>query len=343
MAKSEDFSTICRNIEAHSFAPVYLLHGDENYFIDRITALLLDCVLTEEEKDFNLSQFFGADVDNLGLVVSACRRYPMMSDHQLVLLREAQMLKQNAELTKFEQLEAYLEHPLESTVLVIAMKGKKADARSRWVKLIQEKGGVVFESKRVPDYELMKFLPGFLQNTGLQFEANAIQMLADYIGSDLSRLMSEIEKLRLNLTSNKVTADMVAQHIGISKEFNSFELVNAVAVKDFRKCEIIRRYFAQNPKANPIQVTLSVLFTFFTNLMLAHYTPDKSVNGLMSGVGMNYGQAKVMVEAVKRYNAWKAMQNISLIREYDARQKGARGAALPDDEALQELLYKLMH
>lgn len=343
MAKSEDFSTICADIQAGKFAPVYLLHGEEGYFIDRITELLLDRVLTDEEKDFNLTQVYGADVQNLGDVVSTCRRYPMMAERQLVLLREAQVLKQNVELTKLEQLEAYLSHPLESTVFVITYKGKKVDARSRWVKQIQECGGVVFESKRIPDYELGKFLPGFLKTTGLQFEDSAIQMLADYIGSDLARLSSEIDKLKLNLQGNRVTCDLVATHIGISKEFNPFELVNAVAIKDFHKCELIRRYFAQNPKNNPIQVTISVLFSFFTNVMLAHYAQDKSVNGLMKEVGMNYPQAKIMVDALKRYNAWAAMRNISILRDYDARQKGARGVTVPDDEALQELLYKLMH
>ncbi|MCR5395001.1 MAG: DNA polymerase III subunit delta [Bacteroidales bacterium] len=343
MAKSDDFNTIRANIEAGTFAPVYLLHGDEGYFIDRITDMLLDRVLTAEERDFNLFQYYAADVENLGEVVSACRRYPMFGERQLVLLREAQMLKQNVTLTKYEQLEAYLAHPLESTVFVITMKGKKADSRARWVKQIQAAGGVVFESKRVPDYELPKFLPGFLRETGMTFEPDAIQMLADYIGSDLARLMSEMDKLRLSIGNHPVTTAAIAQHIGISKEFNPFELVNAVAVKDFKRCEIIRRYFAQNPKDNPIQITLSVLFTFFSNLMLAHYAQDKSLNGLMREVGMSYPQAKVMVEALRRYNAWKAMSAISLIREYDAQQKGARNAVMPDDEALKELLYKLMH
>ena len=343
MAKSDDFNSIRANIEAGNFAPVYLLHGDEGYFIDKITDMLLDRVLTADERDFNLFQYFSADVENLGEVVSVCRRYPMFGERQLVLLREAQMLKQNVSLTKYEQLEAYLAHPLQSTIFVITMKGKKADSRARWVKQIQEAGGVVFESKRVPDYELTKFLPGFLKETGMKFEPDAIQMLADYIGSDLSRLMSEVDKLRLSAGGHAVTSALVAKHIGISKEFNPFELVNAVAIKDFKKCELIRRYFAQNPKDNPIQVTLSVLFTFFSNLMLSHYATDKSVNGLMREVGMNFPQAKTMVEAMRRYNAWKAMSNISLIREYDAQQKGAREAFMPDDEALKELLYLLMH
>ncbi len=343
MAKTADFSTIKKEIESGKFAPIYLLYGDENYFIDRITDLLLERVLTDEEKDFNLTQMYGADITNLGDVVSTCRRYPMMAEHQLVILREAQVLRQNAELTKYEQLEAYTSHPLSSTVFVITMKGKKPDARQKWVKQIQEAGGVLFESARIPDYKLKEFLPGFLKDSGLTFDDKSIQMLADYIGSDLARLSSEIEKLKITLTGNKVTADVVASHIGISKDYNAFELVSAVAARDFKKCELIRRYFAQNPKANPIQITLSVLFTFFSNIMLGHYAKDKSINGLMKEVGLNYPQAKDVLAAMKIYNAWKAMQNIALLRDYEARQKGGRGVTIPDDEALQELLYKLMH
>jgi len=137
--------------------------------------------------------------------------------------------------------------------------------------------------------------------------------------------------------------DLEGNYIGISKDFNNYELVHAIAVKDFRKCELIRRYFVQNPKNNPWVITLSVLFDFFTNLMLSHYASDKSVNGLMREVGMNYGAAKDMVAALKNYSAWKAMENIALIRECDARQKGARGAAVPEDEVLLDLLYRLMH
>lgn len=343
MAKTTDFASITKDIESGRFAPIYLLYGDESYFIDRITDLLSDRVLTEEEKDFNLTQVYGADVTNLGDVVSACRRYPMMSEYQLVFLREAQMLKQNAELTKLEQLEVYTAHPLSSTVFVITMKGKKPDSRQKWVKQIVDNGGVVFESAKVPEYKLKDFLPEFLASTGLQFDDKAIQMLIDYIGSDLSRLTSEIEKLKITLTGTKVTSDQIASHIGISKEFNSYELVSAVAKRDFRKCELIRRYFAQNPKANPIQISISVLFSFFSNIMLAHYAQDKSVNGLMKEIGLNYPQAKDVLAAMKIYNAWKAMQNIALLRDYDARQKGARGVNIPDDQALQELLYKLMH
>ncbi len=343
MSKTTNFAEIIKEIKSGKYAPIYLLYGDEGYFIDKIIDSLLEKVLTEDEKDFNLTQIYGADVTNLGDVVSICRRYPMMADHQLVILREAQVLKQNVSLTKYEQLEAYTAHPLSSTVFVISMKGKKPDSRQKWVKQIQTAGGVVFESARIPDYKLMEFLPGFLKETGLDFDNKAIEMLANYIGSDLARILSEIDKIRISLSGKRVTGEMIASNIGISKDFNVFELVTAVAKRDFWKCELIRRYFAQNPKANPIQATISVLFNFFTNVMLAHYAKDKSVNGLMKEIGLSYPQVKDLVPATKIYNAWIAMRNISILREYDARQKGARGVTMSDDEAMQELLFRLMH
>lgn len=342
--KSADFNSILSDIKAGVYAPVYLLHGEESYFIDQLTDALLDTVLTEDEKDFNLTQFYGADIENLGDVVATCRRYPMMAEHQLVMLREAQVIDQRKNLTNFEQLELYLQQPLESTVFVITYKNKKVDSRLKWVKMVDAAGGVVFESKRYRDYELPKVLPDLLKNTGLTFDADAVQLLCDYIGADLSRMMAEIEKLKVNIgNGKKVDKAMVAANIGISKDYNNFELVSAVAARDFKKMELIRRYFVQNPKQNPVQATLSVLFTFFSNIMLAQYSTDKSLNGLMSSLSLSYPQAKEIVPALKIYNAWKAMQNITLIRDYDARLKGARQETLSDEEALKELLFKLTH
>ena len=341
--KTVDYESLRADIEVGRLAPVYLLHGEETYFIDELTELLLNTVLTEEEKDFNLTQMYGADVQNLGDVIAACRRFPMMAERQMVLLREAQMLDQRRSLLQFDQLELYLQQPLESTVFVITYSGKKIDSRLKWVKMVETCGGVVFESKRFRDYELPKVLSGYLSRTGLRFDADAQQLLIDYVGSDLAQMMAEIEKLKVSVAGGHVTKGDVAEHIGISKEYNNYELISAVAQRDFRKCEMIRRYFVQNAKKNPIQLTLSVLFNFFTNIMLAHYSPDKTVNGLMASLSLSYPQAKEIAPALRIYNGWKAMQNIALIREYDARLKGARGETLPDSEALQELLYKLMH
>lgn len=338
-AKKQDFASICEDIRQGQFAPVYLLHGEESYFIDQITELLLENVLTEEEKDFNLTQFYGADVDNIGEVVSACRRYPMMSERQMVMLREIQSFDNRGQ--QLDNLSLYIEHPLESTVFVMVCKTKTLSGKLP--KLISEKGGVVFESKKIREYELAKVVEPYIAAKGLKIDQNALRILCESIGADLSRMFHEIDKLRLTIKGNKITSDDVTKHIGISKDFNTWELQSAIGAKDFLKVEMIRRYFAANPKASPLVVTLSVLFGFFTNLMLAHYCKDKSVNGLMAELKMSYPQAKDMTAALKNYNAWKTMANISLIREYDARCKGARDVSLSDTEALQELLYQLMH
>lgn len=337
--KKQDFSSICKDIIQGQFAPVYLLHGEEAYFTDQITELLLEHVLTEEEKDFNLSQFYGADVNNIGDIISTCRRYPMMAERQLVLFREIQSFDNRGQ--QLDNLSLYIEHPLESTIFVMVCKNKTLNGKLP--KLVAEKGGVVFESKKIRDYELPKVVEPYIEEKGLKIEPKALGILCDSIGSDLSRMFHEIDKLRINLKGNKITSEDITQHIGISKEFNVWELQSAIGAKDYRKIEMIRRYFAANPKASPMVVTLSVLFGFFTNLMLAHYSPDKSVNGLMSTLKISYPQAKDMTVALKNYNAWKAMNAISIIRDYDAQCKGARNTSLSDSEALKELLFKITH
>lgn len=341
MAKKTDaFATIKSDILHKKFAPVYFLHGEEAYYIDALTKLLLDNVLTEDEKDFNLTQFYGADT-NIGDVISACRRYPMMADRQLVVLREAQMM--DARSSKIDDLEHYLQHPLESTVLVVCYKGKTYDARKKVMKMMASVG-VVYESKRVRDYELPPVVVAALRERGLTIDDRALQALCEMVGTDLSRLFSEVDKLCITLTGKTITYDQVVARIGVSKEYNNWELQSAIANRDLRKIELIRRYYASNPKANPYVVTLSVLFNFFSNLMLAHYADDKSEQGLMAALHLSSPYATRDYRAALRiYNAWKTMSNISLIREYDAKNKGARNCSLSEEALMRELLFKLVH
>jgi DNA polymerase-3 subunit delta len=242
-----------------------------------------------------------------------------------------------------EDLEHYLAHPLESTILVITYKNKSYDARKKLVKLCGELG-VVFESKRLRDYELPQVVAAYLKENGLSVDDRAVQTLCDNVGTDLSRMFSEIQKLIIAAPDKKITYDRVMAHIGLSKEYNNWELQTAIAHRDLRKIELIRRYFAQNPKANPYVVTLTMLFNFFSNLMLAHYAGDKSERGLMEALHLSNPYAtRDYLAAMKIYNAWKTMFNIALIREYDARNKGARPNAAPESALLQELLFKLTH
>lgn len=341
--KTDDFPLIRQNILDGQYAPIYLLHGEESFFIDQLTDLLLDKVLTEEEKDFDLVQFYGGSGDfNIGDVVSACRRFPMIAQHQLVMLREVQALDKRT--CKLEDLCLYLRQPSPSTILVITYKTGTLTGNAELMKLAK-KNGVVYQSDKVRDYELPKVLPGFLQSLGVKADAKAIDMLQNYIGADFSRLTNEVEKLRVALQGrSQITAQDIADHVGISREFNVFELVDAIARHDVLRVEMIRRYFAQNPKAGPSQMVIATLFGFFQNLMLGYYASNRNdMNTLMKEVGCSFPQAKCILEGMKHYNARITMRNITILREFDARSKGGRGGTTPDPDLLQELFYQLMH
>ncbi len=340
--KTDDFPLIKSQIEAREFAPVYLLHGEEAFFIDQLTNLLLDKVMTEEEKDFDLVQFYaGAGDFTMGDVISSCRRFPMVAEKQLVLLRETQALDKRT--NKLDDLCIYLKHPSPSTVLVITYKTSTITGSTELVKLCK-KIGVVFQSDKVRDYELPKVLPGFLKSLGVTADPKALNMLQNYIGSDFTRLAHEVDKLRITMQGRtQITEQDVADHIGISREFNVYELVDALSRKDALKVEMIRLYFARNPKAGPSTMVIATLFGFFQNLMLGYYCQDRSINGIMKEIGCNYPQAKSVIDGMRYYNARTVMRNITILREFDARSKGGRGGSTPDPDLQQELFYQLMH
>ena len=223
---------------------------------------------------------------------------------------------------------------------------REGEQHKNLIKLIKDckAKGVVYQSDKVREWELAGVVSQMITGKGLKAEPQAVDMLCNSIGSDLSRLNSEIEKLMLSLQGrSQITLDDVTQHIGISREFNVWELQSAIAKRDALKVEMIRRYFERNPKMGPSQMVISTLFGFFSNLMLAHYSPDKSQAGLMKHVGCSFPSAKDLLVALKIYNGWKTMQNISILREFDARSKGGRGGTTPDPELLKDLLYQLMH
>lgn len=341
--KTDEFPLIKQQIESGQYAQVYVLHGEESFFIDQLTDLLLSRVLTEEEKDFDLTQFYGGAGDfTTGDVVAACRRFPMVAERQLVLLREVQALDKRS--FKLDDLTLYLKQPSPNTIFVITHKTAAISGAAEMMKLAR-KVGVVYQSEKVADYNLPKVLPTFLKSQGFTAEPAAIEMLQNYIGADFARLSHELDKLRLSLEGRtQITQQDVADHVGISREYNVFELVDAISQRNVLKVEMIRRYFARNPKAGPTTMVISTLFSFFQNLMLAYYCPDKSnINGVMSGVGISYPQAKCVMEGMKRYNARITMRNISILREFDARSKGGRGGSTPEPDLQQELLYQLMH
>ncbi|MBR1733500.1 MAG: DNA polymerase III subunit delta [Alloprevotella sp.] len=332
--------TIVRDVRAGKIAPVYYLMGEEGYYIDRVADFLVDSVLREDEKAFNLITVFGLDTD-IDAVMDAAKGFPMGAQRQVVVVKEAQNLK------NIDRLEYYLRQPQPSTVLIFCHKNGALDRRKKLPGLIERAGGVVFESKKLYESQLAPFITAYLKRKGAAIQPDAVAMMAEYVGADLSRMAGELDKLCIALPpggGQAVTTDLVASHIGISKEFNIFELQEALGAKNVLKAMRIANYFDKNPKANPIQKTLPSLFRFFSHLMLAHYAPDKSERGLAGWLGMGEWQVRRNVfPALRNYNAVKVMQILGEIRRTDARSKGVGNPSITNGDLMRELLYFILH
>lgn len=332
------FEQIKKDIIQKKFQPVYLLMGDEPYYIDELTDLLAKTVVPEEEQDFNQHIVYGLETD-VASVISLARSFPMMSEYQLIVIKEAQNLK------KIEELEVYTKNPLKSTVLVINYKNGNLDKRKKLYASI-DKNGIILESKKIPEYKIPAFVTSHFTLKGYGIDQKAAQMLTDFLGNDLSKLVNEMDKLLLSIpqSEKRITAELIERNIGISKDYNNFELLKAVIEKNTFKAYQIAGYFEKNPKNNPLIVTLVVLFNFFSNLMICYWEKDKSENNLAKAMGFrNSYQAKDYVAALRNYNAFKAMEVISLLRAYDAKCKGVDNVSATDGKLLKELLYKIMH
>jgi len=342
MAKIEyTYEEICREIKARKFYPVYFLMGEEPYFIDRITDLLLNTVLKEDELDFDRIILYGADTNDID-VLNAVRRYPMMSDHLLVVVREAQLIKKG----DLDILTNYVKNPLKSTILVINYK-KKLDRRKA-LALAVEKNGILFESKKIPDYKLGDYIMQTMRQRSIATDEKAALMLAEFLGNDLDVLNRELDKLLIFLSDSpvkKITPELIERNVGISKDFNNFELQSAIATKNILKANRIAQYFERNPKNHRIQATLPVLFNYFSNLLICHYSTDTSESGLMKTLGLRYpSQIKEYKIGLRNFTAKKAFDAIHEIRLADARSKGVdTTSSLSDGDILKELLYKILH
>jgi DNA polymerase-3 subunit delta len=338
MNKDLSFNEIKGNIQSKKFMPVYLFQGEESYYIDLLTNLLIAFVLDESERDFNQTIVYGMETD-VATIINACRRYPMMAERQLVVVKEAQELK------NMDDLIYYVKNPLKSTVLVLNYKYGKLDGRKKLSGEIA-KIGIVFESKKIYENKIPDFIIDYLRKKQIGIEVKTAQVLTDYLGNDLNKITNELNKLLIALPFNQkqVTEDLIEKNTGISKEFNNFELQKAVAFRDVLKANRIALYFEQNPKNNPLIRTLNVLFGFFANLMICQFEKDQSKTHLMQILGFKWDiQITDYMEAIKNYKPVKTMQNITLIREYDAKGKGVGNNSMPQGELLTELLYKLMH
>lgn len=329
---------ILRELRSKLYRPIYYLMGEEAYYIDLISDYIMDNVLTDTEKEFNLSVVYGADVD-IATVINAAKRYPMMSEHQVVIVKEAQSIR------NIDELSYYLQKPLRSTILVICHKHGVLDRRKKLAAEI-EKVGILFESKKLKEAQLPAFITSYMKRKGVDLEPKATSMLADFVGTDLSRLTGELEKLIITLPKGqtRVTPEQIERNIGISKDYNNFELRNALVERNVLKANQIINYFEKNPKTNPLQMTLSLLFGFYSNLMLAYYAPEKSEQGIASFLGLKSPwQAREYQTAMKRYSGVKTMQIIGEIRYTDAKSKGIGNSSLTDSELLRELIFKILH
>ncbi len=335
MAK-HTYESILSELKSGVYHPVYYLMGEESYYTDSITDYIANKVLTEIEQEFNLTIFYGMDTD-IETVISAARRYPMMAEHQVVIVKEAQAIK------NLDALINYLRMPQPSTILVFAHKNGSLDKRKK-VATELERSAVVLDTKKMREDRLPAFINGYVREKGLTIDSKATMMLAESVGVELSRMASEIDKLSIaiNRGEKHITPELVEENIGISKEFNNFELQNAIINKDIYKANRIINYFAQNPKKNPIQMTLALLFSFFSNLMMAYYAPEKSERGVSEFLGVRWGVGDYL-KAMQHYRALHVMEILHLIRLADAQSKGAEGATVPDGEIMRELLYKIMH
>ena len=332
------YESIMSELKSGTYQPVYYLMGEEGYFTDRITDYIIEHSLTEDERDFNLTVFYGLESD-IDTIITAAKRFPMMAERQVIVVKEAQMLK------NIDNLLFYLQAPQPTTVLVFAHKNGSLDKRKKVTTEI-DRTAVLLDSKKVREEQLPAFISSYLREKGLTADTKSLLMISESIGADLCRVAGEIDKLSIALPAGTtiITPDLVEEHIGISKEFNNFELQNAIVNKDILKANKIINYFAQNPKKNPIQMTLALLFSFFSNLMMAYYSPDKTERGVASFIGLkNTWGVGDYLKAMKNYRAMHVMEVLHLIRLADAQSKGAEGVATPDGEIMRELLYKILH
>ncbi|MEN8204314.1 MAG: DNA polymerase III subunit delta [Bacteroidota bacterium] len=319
------------------YKPVYFLYGEEPYYIDLVSDYITKHVLTEAEQSFNQTIVYGKESD-AGQVMNLAKRFPMMASHQVVIIREAQELK------NFEDLIHYIETPQPSTLLVINYKYKKPDKRKKVFKAL-EKNGVNFESKKLYDNQVPGWIAGFASKRKYRMEPKASALLAEYLGSDLSKIANEVEKLTIAIgeKGQTITAAHVEKHIGISKDYNQFELQNALGKRDVLKANRIINYFAENQKNYHITQTVSSLYYYFSKLLLIHYIKDRSKQNVASTLKVNPFFVKDYEAAARLYSAGKLVQIISLLRSFDMRSKGYKGNTTPEGELLRELIFKILH
>jgi DNA polymerase III subunit delta len=329
------FDAIMSDLKAGKFKPVYFLMGEEPYFIDHVTDYITENGLAGSEKSFNQLVLYGRDTD-MNTIISSARRYPMMASRQVIIVREAQQMR------NLEGLESYLGAPMASTVLVLAYKYKKLDKRTKLAKLLAERS-VMLESDKLREDKVPAWITGYLKDRNYQIDHKSATLLVDFLGNDLGRIGNELDKLLLIIPagSTSISADLIEKNIGISKDYNNFELTKALASGDVMKANRIVRYFSNNPKNNPFILTLSSLFYYFAKVLLFHGIPDKSKENVSRELGINPFFVGEYVQAAKNFPLPKTCQIITWLRDYDLKAKG--GSMASEGDLLKELIYRIMH
>jgi len=335
---------ILKDLKDRKLKPLYLLHGDEPFFIDVIGNYVERELLTQAERGFNQTVFYGKDTDPMA-VINAAKRYPMMADHQIVLVKEAQDMRWGNDDENRKHINpflAYLENPLKSTVLVFCYKYGRFDKRKKTYKAI-EKNGLVFESSPLYDNKVPAFVEQFLAERNYKIQPQSSALLAEYLGNDLSKIANELEKLMLNVAQGQeISTQHIQDNIGISKEYNVFELQTALSKKDVLKANRIINYFEANQKANPFVVVLGTLNSYFTKVLRYQYIADKSPQNVAKELGISLYFVKDFEQAGRTFNFVKTMQVISLLREYDVKSKGV-DSVTENGELMKELIFKILH
>jgi len=331
------FDRIMKELENRQYKPVYFLMGEEPWFIDRITDYISSHVLSESEKPFNQIILYGRDTD-VPTIINTARRFPMMSEYQVLIVKEAQALD------AIDDLIYYVESPLKSTLLVINYKYKKLDKRKKLVKIL-EKNGTVFESQRLYEDKIPNWISNILKTRGKNIEPKAAAILTEFLGNDLSKISNVLEKLTIVLKEdeNTITPAHIEQNIGISKDYNNFELINALSQRNVLKANRIVRYFQSNQKNHPITLTITSIYYFFSKVLNYHFLKDRSRKNIASALRIDPFFIKDYEQAARNYPPAKAVQVISLLREYDLKSKGFGNVKSPPGDLLKELVYKIMH
>lgn len=328
-------------LKSRQLAPLYLFHGDEPYYLDQLTDLLEEAVLSPSERAFNQFVLFGKDL-SVPTLLGHAKRFPMLSERQLVLVKEAQSITGLEAKDPVRFLEEYLNNPLSSTVLALCFK-EPVDERKSWVKLF-EKNGVVVASRKLYDNKIPDWVAEYCHARGVKVSKNALMMLAEFVGNDLKRLANELDKMLLNLRAGQdITAEVVETYVGVSKEYNSFEFQKALFQRDVARANQIAAFFASNPRNYPLQPVLIVLYNYFSKLMLVHAATDRNERTLAGQLGVNPYFVKDYLAGLQRFSAEKTAHALSVLRQADAQAKGVDAGSVDEGAILRDLVFKILH